>query len=152
MEITKQTQDDFVAAIKSTLNEHAFIRKCMHESFIHHFKGYGGCASFCRVHLFTSGELTIVVFEDLGDDTGTSITNASEQLANEIVRLRHLNPDKTSWLECYPRYTKDFDIDVISYNYDQVANLYSNPQWSRWNVPGKERTIMIDYIRKRIAR
>jgi hypothetical protein len=146
MEITKKQQDHFLAAIKNTLNTHAFFSECLHEDFVHYFKGYGGCQSVCRVHIFCTPDCNVVVFEDMGRATGTSITNASEQLANEILRLKHLNPAQTSWLECYPKYEKNFRFDLITYTYDPVTNLYSKPKWS--HCPNEAAT---DRLRKYIT-
>ena len=147
MEITKQTQDDFVEAIKSTLNTHAFIKDCRHTFFVHYFKGFGWADSVCRVHLFTHPDATIVVFEDMGNDTGTSITNASEQLAEEIIALKKLNRESTAWMECYPHYDKVFVIDHITYSYDTVEKKYWQPQWSRCS-----NATLTEFIRKHITR
>jgi hypothetical protein len=146
MEITKKNQDDFRAALKSVLDENDFINGCTHECFVHYFKGFGIHPSVCRVHLFAFRENTIVVFEDMGNDTGTSITNASEQLATEIANLKNLDVNKTGWMECYPRYSTDFPIDRIIYTYDAEQKKYRGARWSRC----QDMTIL-KYFRKRIT-
>lgn len=146
MEIDKQNQQDFLAALKSVFDTNEFLNGSSHQAFVHYFKGFGIHPSICRVHLFSFDENTIVVFEDMGWDTGTSITNASEQLANEIAELKNLHPNRTGWMECYPRYSKDFDIDRITYTYDFEKKRYRHAQWSRC----MDMTI-VKHFRKRIT-
>ena len=145
MEITKQTQDDFIAAIKSTLDTHTFFQNCKTESFTHHFKGWGIHDSDCRVHIFSLDGYFLVLFEDLGNNHGTSVTNASEQLATEIARLKDLDNEKTTWLECYPHYPEGirYDLDCINYHYDPVSKKYSQPNW----IP-IENEIAVNFIKK----
>lgn len=69
------------------------------------------------------GDTTFVCFEDLG--VGTSVTNASEQLATEIVEKLSLEPEKTRFFETYDKKI----LDEISYSWlDYKA---SSPKWSR---------------------
>jgi len=144
MEITKQTQDDFVAAIKSILEIGQFFQDCKYETFVHHFLGFRTHPSKCQVHIFSVDDLAVVIFQDVGHDSGTSVTNASEQLATEIGRLKNLSYDKTAWMECYPR-EKHLDLDRIAYLYDPEKNAYLNPQWT----PYRNETF-IAYLRRYI--
>ena len=131
MEITKQTQEDFVAAIKSTLDTYSFFQNCEYESFELTFRGYWNCESKCRVHFFSLGDSKMILFEDIG--IGTSVTNASEHLADEVVKYLgdKFNEEKTVWMECYP-YSRDlgYDIDRIEYTYDPVLKRHSVPRWT----------------------
>lgn len=73
--------------------------------FEHRFKGYGIHDSKCRVRAFPvppAGEHIVVVLTDL--DEGTSVTNAAEQIAGEVlqrivgrVEYRH----RITWVEHY---------------------------------------------------
>ena len=141
MEITNQDRDDFVKSIKATLDTHAFFQNCTQEIFDHNFLGFGTHPSICRVNIFFYDPYYIVVFQDLGLDTGTSITNASGQLATEIARLKNLPNDKTVWMECYTDQNR-FDVDAIFYNYDPKLNKYSVPKWQR-----SQNEILIKYLR-----
>jgi hypothetical protein len=112
-------------------NEPAIItllKKGKHEIFDHSFRGFGIHRSIVRVHLLQYEELTVILFQDLG--VGTSVTNASEQLATEIHALKKLDHSKTTWFECYPYYSGNWDIDAISYAFDPVYQKYSWPAWS----------------------
>jgi len=102
----------------------------MKRDFIHKFKGYGRVPSKCRVHLdFTAGVMYIC-FEDMND--GTSVTNASEQLASEIVNDNNLDPDNCSFFESYD----DFGtFDIIEYDWKEKNGewIASNPVWRPGN-------------------
>ena len=65
-----------------------------------------------------------VLFENLGD--GVSVTNASEQLATEIIDEYKLNLSITRFFETYQEY--DYEtFDEITYSWsDRKA---SNPNW-----------------------
>lgn len=147
MEISKQDREMALKAIRDVLDTHAFFQNVKHETFEHTFKWQGRVSlSTIRVHLFTREELTIVVFEDLGK--GTSVTNASEQLATEVARLKKINPDpsKTVWLECYPYYGGDWDIDQITYSFcDTNMSEFSEPNWK----PMKNE-LVIKYLKNKI--
>jgi hypothetical protein len=98
------------------------------EVFQHNYKGFGAHPSKCMVYVkkVTNpryGDTTFICFEDLG--VGTSVTNASEQLATEIVEKLGLEPEKTRFFETYDKKT----LDEISYSWlDYKA---SSPDWSR---------------------
>lgn len=53
--------------------------------FNHDFKGFGTHRSTCNVKIWVCGEKAFVLFTDLG--RGTSVTNAAEQLVEEITAL-----------------------------------------------------------------
>lgn len=94
-------------------------------SFIHTFKGYGGCKSQCQVDIIHENGQTIVVFTDLG--IGTSVTNASEIIATEVVRKLNLDPIKTLFAERYRPGEKDEVVDQIQYTWD--GTKFRSPQW-----------------------
>ena len=50
---------------------------------------------------------TIVVVSDLGEDSGTSITNCAAALATLIVRDFKLNPATITWIEHYPSHRQN---------------------------------------------
>jgi len=83
-------------------------------SFQHEFKGYGRVPSVCSVKIFSNNGEHIIYFEDIGN--GTSVTNASEQLATEIINRYAINPNECKFIETYRRDTKK--LDGISYYYD----------------------------------
>ena len=92
------------------------------ESFMHFFKGFGIHPSEINVHIFNKNDVSYVIFEDIGK--GTSVTNASEQLATEIVSLRKLDHNKCRFFEYYP---KDNSFDEITYSW--INNEAFKAQW-----------------------
>lgn len=97
----------------------------MTKHFIHSFKGFGRVPSSIRVKIFSDDGENFILFEDIND--GTSVTNASEQLASEIVEREGFNPGDCRFFETYSQYGYD-SIDEIKYNWN--GKTAKNPQWS----------------------
>lgn len=65
--------------------------------------GLGKWDSRCRIRIFRPHpEQIIVIASDLGEDSGTSITNCAEGLATLVVRDFSLDPTLLLWIEHYP--------------------------------------------------
>jgi hypothetical protein len=88
----------------------------------HNYKGFGVHASNCKVKIIRNGEGNFVLFTN-GD--GTSVTNASEQIATEIVERFNLDPLNTRFFENYPYVPER--IDEVIYNWNN--GFARNPQW-----------------------
>jgi len=87
------------------------------KSFLHHFRGFGIHESDCMVHIIENDGKHFVLFEDI--DSGTSVTNSSEQLAGEIVREYKLDPNNCRFFETYRQY--DYDtFDEIEYTWKML--------------------------------
>lgn len=93
----------------------------MRKTFNHNFKGYGTHPSECAVHIIDDNDKKLIVFEDL--DKGTSVTNASEQLATEIVSLEGLDFTKCKFFETYVEGL--FDEVTYTWNNGEAKN----PVW-----------------------
>jgi len=93
------------------------------KSYIHEFRTWGP-VSRCRIHIKEVKNQTWIAFENLGD--GTSVTNASEQLAKEIISKEGLDPENCRFFEWYSEY--DGDLAEITYNWsaDKEAR---HPDW-----------------------
>ena len=92
----------------------------MTREFVHVFKGFGRVPSSCLVKIFSDDGETMICFIDLND--GTSVTNASEQLAAEIVNEYYLNPEDCRFFETYQQY--DYEtFDEISYQWIRTTNF-----------------------------
>lgn len=96
------------------------------QSFIHDYKGIGNCDSKCKVEVITDSKNTLIVFTDMG--IGTSVTNASEALATEMVKMLKLDPVKTLWAERYIRGPVE-TLDQIHYSWN--GSKFYNPRWRR---------------------
>jgi hypothetical protein len=97
------------------------------KDYTHYFSGYGRVPSSCNVYIlnFPDGEKWIG-FENTGN--GTSVTNASEQLATEIVKKELFHPEKCRFFEWYSEY--EGDVDEITYTWSN--NIASDPVWRRF--------------------
>lgn len=108
----------------------------MTEEFIHEYRGYNVHPSKCQVRMYTDDGETMICFIDLG--IGTSVTNSSEQLAQEIVNERHLEPRDCRFFETYSQYNYD-SFDEITYGWRFGNGMWkaSDPKW----MPVKEEDI-----------
>lgn len=96
------------------------------DSFQYEYKGFNTHPSKCMVHIkkVTNpryGDAFFVCFEDLSE--GTSVTNASEQLATNILRKYNLEPENTRFFETYDKK----EIHEISYSWKDLTA--SSPKW-----------------------
>jgi hypothetical protein len=100
----------------------------MTQSFEHEFKGFGRVPSKCLVMIFSDDGENLICFNDLNQ--GTSVTNASEQLASEIVNKFNYYPSDCRFFETYRQYNCD-TFDEIMYNWRQSHGKWeaSDPVW-----------------------
>lgn len=96
----------------------------MTKQFIHSFKGFGRVLSSINVRIFSDDGENFILFEDIND--GTSVTNASEQLASEIVGKEGFNPPDCRFFETYSQYGYE-SIDEIEYVWN--GKSASHPNW-----------------------
>jgi len=92
----------------------------------------------CKLDIFRRYEKTVVVMTEVADNTGQSVTNASEVIAMSIMNTFRLNPDLTMFVEHYGPESFDGNLDredtytVVTYD---VAELkpgeydLSRPSW-----------------------
>lgn len=107
-----------------------------------HFKGYGNCDSRCRVRIYSvqsdpqskfkhslhMGD-KVVILTQLEGDVGTSVTNASEIIANLVSDEHALEPLRTVWIEHYnyPGHTETFDR--VTYELGLLLQ-YKSAKWN----------------------
>ena len=69
-------------------------------------------------------------------DSGTSVTNACETIATDLLNseyLNEVNPENVIWIEHYERrssYPETFD--VIEFCIDDENRILSNPEWTHF--------------------
>lgn len=90
------------------------------QDFNHSYKGFGNCDSECRVTIWEDATKNVVLFTDLGK--GTSVTNFSEHLANQIKG--HLTKGNVRFFETYPHSEQPDEI-----TYDMRGGQYCVPSW-----------------------
>ena len=70
-----------------------------------HYLGYGRNPSHCGIRVYVVGDGMVVVISELPDNPGTSVTNAIEQIASELLPNLVGDPnrlDTITWIEHYP--------------------------------------------------
>lgn len=98
----------------------------MNKEFIHPFKGFNGrVPSTCLIKMFDDDGETFICFINLNN--GTSVTNASEQLATEIVNEYNLDPDECRFFETYQEYNYE-TFDEVSYTWKDFT---TDPKFKR---------------------
>ena len=97
------------------------------ETFIHEYKGFGGCESRCKVYMVSDSPLTHFCFEELDDNYGTSVTNMSEYLATQMIQIFNLKPYECFFYETYPHSGKDRSFDEIDYLW--AFDGKNHPEW-----------------------
>ena len=106
----------------------------MTKEIIHHYKGFGRVPSHCVVRIFSDDGEHFICFMDINE--GTSVTNASEQLATEIVDKCRLNPGDCRFFETYKQY--DFEsIDEIEYDWKSQMQPFEPNKWVAKNPKWK---------------
>ncbi|MFA5153770.1 MAG: hypothetical protein WC554_14510 [Clostridia bacterium] len=95
------------------------------KEFVHSFKPeFYQDYSTCYIRMYNVDDKIFILFEDI--DGGLSVTNASEQLASELVENLQLNSINCRFFETYRQY--DYEtFDEITYTWRD--NRASNPQW-----------------------
>lgn len=99
-----------------------------HRHFTHHYKGFSQTPCKCHIDIFQLEEMTdhghdtIVLFTALQDNQGTSITNASETIATDMVIQKGVNISSTFFVEVYPHY--DNEYAAIFYKYDPMMRKF----------------------------
>lgn len=100
------------------------------ETFVHEIRGFGIHPSRCKVYVQLVGGITYFCFEDIG--IGTSVTNASEQLATEMVEKYGVSPIYARFFETYSYPREKRTLDEIEYVW--IGNKAGNPRWKPSNA------------------
>ena len=89
---------------------------------IYYYKGLHGCDSKCDIEV----KGNIVIAKELKENSGTSITNWAENLANDITKMYGIKKEKLVWLECY-EYSGHYAI----VEFEIKSNSFVNPNWTQ---------------------
>lgn len=97
---------------------------------IFNFKGFHNFLSICGVELFYSMGKNIIVFTELPENKGTSVTNAFELIATQYYNYKGLNKDEFPiiWIEHYPSSEdREETYDWVELDYNN--HKFCNPNW-----------------------
>jgi len=98
----------------------------MTQQFNFDFLGNGIMRSRCNVRIFSDDGEHFILFENLG--IGTSVTNASEQLASAIVQKMGYDPDDCEFFETYKENDyKEFDRITYTWKDNEAHNAHWTP-------------------------
>ena len=118
-----------------------------------------GIKSFCQVDVFIPANWkqrvpsALVIMSDPAKDSGVSVTNASETIANKImtdILIGNCGPDLTPgvvlWIERYGRVPgREFEMfDQVSYSVEN--NVITNPSWRGIHKDAFEKSFGITFI------
>lgn len=91
---------------------------------IYNYNGFGNCESECGLHVLKGQNgwagKTIVMFEELESNRGTSITNAIEILADKATYELGLKSSEVIIID----YFKDSGYSLVEF-----SSPYRNPSW-----------------------
>lgn len=97
------------------------------------YKGYFECESFCKVEIAGSNHHALVVMTELKNNPGTSITNRSEMIAEEIVNRYGLEPGRCIFVEHYDQNSynggRKSDVHWSIVTYDWQYKRAGRPEW-----------------------
>jgi hypothetical protein len=96
------------------------------------FKGYFDRPSRCGLSILRVAGRVWVIFTELPDNPGTSVTNRIEHLASEVYRrfLPNQAPEAIRWAECYPaRDNVPGTLDEVTLAWN--GKEFTNPKWRR---------------------
>jgi hypothetical protein len=108
-----------------------------------HYRGYHGCPSVCHLRVYeptNPQEPLVVVFTELRDQTGTSVTNRIEHLATQIWRWLERPQRGITVIEHYPprgvhvatsrgerwQFAEEFDLVEMTRTEDE---RFEKPHW-----------------------
>ena len=110
------------------------------EDYIHAFRGPSGVRSACRVRLYlpdeedeAHGDAPVVIFSELAANPGTSVTNAIEQLAAEIIDTYDLGRVPV-FIEHYPLEAtggREETFDLVVFAHHEVREVMRGGVWRK---------------------
>jgi hypothetical protein len=94
----------------------------LESDYIHPYTSGVGYPSKCRIRIYLSDEerdATVVICSELATNTGTSVTNAAEWVAGDVLKHHGLDGAAPVWIEHYPPEATDgreetFDLVLFS--------------------------------------
>ena len=127
------------------------------EDYIHGFRGPSGARSACRVRLYMPdkedealGDAPVVIVSELASIPGTSVTNAMEQIAAEVMDA--LTPTSVSiFVEHYPTEAtggSEETLDLVVFAHDEVRDVMRGGTWRKelgsptWKPLGRLERVM----------
>ncbi len=110
------------------------------EDHIHAFRGPSGVRSACRVRLYQPedagealGDASVVVVSELANNPGTSVTNAIEQIAAEVMDAQDFGRVPT-FVEHYPPEAtggREKTFDLVVFGHHEIWEIMHGGIWRK---------------------
>lgn len=101
------------------------------------YKSFLGFSSICDVKIYQTETKVIVIYTEIPENKGSSVTNATEIIAtnvfNKLQFKLDIKPESIIWIEHYPVRGTDYasvpeSFDIVRFVWDGVK--YNNPNWT----------------------
>jgi hypothetical protein len=103
-----------------------------------HFRAINHYPSCCAIRIYRQSG--IVVATDINQ--GASVTNASDIIANEVVRQFGVKPQRMIFIEEYRPGGPDHTTDLVQFDFAD-GKVFRNPRWTHIPEPDFNRMIQI---------
>ena len=108
----------------------------LHYDALYLYRGFHACLSYCWLRIYTAPGQSVVLATEMPDNPGTSITNAAERLAMEVMRTFGLLFDSLRWVEHYPERQGRHGHPPLPASFDLVTFTPTtqglrSPEWRR---------------------
>ena len=102
---------------------------------IYFYAGFWGCEAKCGLNIIKNDDKAIVIFTELPDNHGTSVTNFIENLATQIYhkRLNEYPIENIRFIEhyIYEGIAKKETFDLVDFEWD--GKTFCHPRWKRFS-------------------
>lgn len=109
------------------------------------YDGYHKIPSVCEIDIYKGikyDERALVICKESPDNTGTSITNRAEVIAEKVCKMFDIDPFRLTWIEHYParpnsrgRFRNDDGevVDLVTFHVTRkgMSLSLSEPKWQR---------------------
>jgi hypothetical protein len=95
-----------------------------------------GVQAHCRLRIYREGECSLVIWSELADNRGMSVTNYAGELATKIVEQYGLEPKQTMFVEHYPaaayrEVRREESYDLVVFDWQDVDTVFNPMLWTR---------------------
>ncbi len=105
------------------------------DEIFHFTNPHNRAISQCWVRVYGHPERATVIWTEIAENQGMSVTNAAQYLASQLQEEFTLDPLETIWIEHYGAFSYEDGHRKEEYNLVQLSwnaedRRYEKPQWS----------------------
>ncbi len=87
-------------------------------------------ASHCHLRILQNDQETLVIATEVNTNPGTSLTNAAEIIATNVVKRWQLDPTRTRFIEHYtPESFEGADEEYKEVRFTWISQQADDPEW-----------------------